>query len=345
MLNWFDRFRKKFQFNYFHMLCFLVLGHFYGKKSKKSFKGFSQVEIDFYDFKLMPIIEMFEQERKKILNWFRIKFFIWLILIIIIANISLLIFAILFALISYPVVIWHLKKYKGALKGRLIPAILEYFEGKFAYENSADSVDFNRWYSYGIMPKFNKLRAEDYILGVQNNIQIELAELNLSMVTIHASNRPNVPDTKHEDAVFHGLCVVLTFNKKFDHRIVAVPKGEYLGNSEVFSDEKLQRVKLEDPRFEAVFDLYGSDQVEARYVFTPTFMERLVALQSELNGTELRCSFYNDKLQILIPTNYDHFRVSSIFKEIDFVDEFRMILKEMSHINKIIDVLRLNRIY
>lgn len=345
MLNWFDRFRKKFQFNYFHMLCFLVLGHLYGKKSKKSFDKFSQSEIDFYDFKLVPIIEMFEKERKKILNWFRIKFFIWLILVIVIANASLLIFAILFALISYPAVIWHLKKYKGALKDKLIPVILEYFDGKFAYESSADSIDFNCWYSYGIMPKFNKLRAEDYIVGIQGDIQIELAELSLSNVTIYESNRPNVPDTKHEDIAFHGLCVMLTFNKHFDHRIVALPKGEYLGGLASFSDEKLERVRLEDPRFESIFDLYGSDQVEARYIFTPTFMERLVALQSELGSSELRCSFYNDKLQILIPTDYDHFRVGSIFKEIDFVNEFHMILKEMSHIGKIIDLLRLNRIY
>lgn len=345
MLNWFNRFKKKFKFNYFHMLCFLFFGHFYGKKSKKSFEGFSQSEIDFYDFKLAPIIDMFEKERKKILNWFRIKFFIWLIFIIIIANITLLIFAILFALISYPVVIWHLKKYKGALKDKLIPAVLEYFEGNFTYESKADSVDFNHWYSYGIMPKFNKLRAEDYILGVRGGIQIELAELNLSMVTIYESNRRNVPDTKQEDTTFYGLCVVLTFNKNFDRRIVALPKGEYLGSLEALSDEGLERVKLEDPRFESVFDLYGNDQVEARYIFTPTFMERLVALQSEFGDSKLRCSFHSNKLQILIPTDYDHFHISSIFKEIDFIDEFHMILKEISHINKIIDLLHLNRIY
>ena len=36
----------------------------------------------------------------------------------------------------------------------------------------------------------------------------------------------------------------------------------------------LESVKLEDPKFEKLFDVYGNDQIEARYLLTPSFMER-----------------------------------------------------------------------
>ncbi len=39
-----------------------------------------------------------------------------------------------------------------------------------------------------------------------------------------------------------------------------------------------EMVHLEDPRFDGVFTVYSTDQVEARYLLTPTFMERLADL-------------------------------------------------------------------
>jgi len=40
----------------------------------------------------------------------------------------------------------------------------------------------------------------------------------------------------------------------------------------------MKRVGLVDPVFEKIFEAYGTDQVEARYLLTPTFMQRLVRL-------------------------------------------------------------------
>ena len=36
------------------------------------------------------------------------------------------------------------------------------------------------------------------------------------------------------------------------------------------------RVKMENPDFENTFDVYSTDQVEARYLITPFMMERLL---------------------------------------------------------------------
>ena len=43
------------------------------------------------------------------------------------------------------------------------------------------------------------------------------------------------------------------------------------------------RVKLENPDFEKTFDVYSTDQIEARYLLSPSMMERLLALDREFN--------------------------------------------------------------
>ena len=48
---------------------------------------------------------------------------------------------------------------------------------------------------------------------------------------------------------------------------------------------------LEDPTFNKAFAVFGSDQVEAREILTPTFMQQLVDLESAYSGAHLRYAF------------------------------------------------------
>ena len=54
---------------------------------------------------------------------------------------------------------------------------------------------------------------------------------------------------------------------------------------------KTQRVKLEGPVFEKAFEVYSTDQVEARFILTPDFMERLIGLERTFKGRQVRCAF------------------------------------------------------
>jgi hypothetical protein len=51
----------------------------------------------------------------------------------------------------------------------------------------------------------------------------------------------------------------------------------------------LEKVKLESIDFENRFIVYSNDQVEARYILTPSFMERLVKLE-KMMGDEISFS-------------------------------------------------------
>lgn len=45
--------------------------------------------------------------------------------------------------------------------------------------------------------------------------------------------------------------------------------------------DDMKRVRLVDPKFEDVFEVFSTDQVEARALLTPVFMERLQALEAQ----------------------------------------------------------------
>ena len=67
-------------------------------------------------------------------------------------------------------------------------------------------------------------------------------------------------------------------------------------------------VKLEDPRFENEFVVYADDQVEARYILTPAFMERLLEFKRK-TGKQCWFSFVGSNIYIAVDTDRDMFDV------------------------------------
>ena len=78
----------------------------------------------------------------------------------------------------------------------------------------------------------------------------------------------------------------------------------------------LEKVKLESLEFENKFIVYSSDQVEARYILTPSFMERLVNLQ-DLMGDRTSYSFVDTNVYVAIPISDELFE-PSVFSENDY---------------------------
>ena len=57
---------------------------------------------------------------------------------------------------------------------------------------------------------------------------------------------------------------------------------------------------MADPRFEDAFTVWSNDQVEARYLVHPEYMERLVAVEQAFAGDNLRALFREGQLLIVL---------------------------------------------
>ncbi|MEW4448236.1 DUF3137 domain-containing protein [Qipengyuania sp. JC766] len=66
---------------------------------------------------------------------------------------------------------------------------------------------------------------------------------------------------------------------------------------------ELAYVDMVHPGFEDVFDIYSTDQVEARYLVHPAYVERLLKLEQGLQGQDIRALFVRGELIVVMKAN------------------------------------------
>lgn len=106
--------------------------------------------------------------------------------------------------------------------------------------------------------------------------------------------------------------------------------------------KKMQNVNLEDTNFEKQFDVYTRDQIEARYLLTPTFMERLKSLNTSFGTKGIKCSFFDEYIMFAIPTKKDLFELGSLYKSLNSNKLVEVFYDELHSIQEMIDHLKLN---
>jgi hypothetical protein len=98
----------------------------------------------------------------------------------------------------------------------------------------------------------------------------------------------------------------------------------------------MKRVGLEDPVFEKAFEVWGTDQVEARYLVHPAFMQRLLDLETRLKGSRLRCAFEQGDLIIAIEGG-NLFEPGDLFKPLIDVTRAKRIVDEIGSVVRVLD--------
>jgi len=109
--------------------------------------------------------------------------------------------------------------------------------------------------------------------------------------------------------VFEGSVLSIGFNRRFQSTTLIEPQGErrkfLIGGEKdqaTIGGIALERIDLTDPRFEDRFTVWSSDQVEARYIVHPEYMERIVAVETAFAGQDVRALFHEGDLLLTIKT-------------------------------------------
>ena len=237
------------------------------------------------------------------------------------------------------------RKYAANVKKEVFPEIFRFFGNDYIYSEES-IIQMPVLKASGIIPSHDRNYLEDYVKGKYKDVALELTEAKLTETRGTGKNRRTV-------TVFNGIFVLLEMNKNFLGKTVVKKDQGKMGNwfvrkfnKPLFSKKPmdLKNVKLEDPVFEKKFEVYSTDQVEARYLLTTSFMERLLELSGLFSKSGvIQCSFYLNKLLLMIPSDKNRFEVGSIYQPATFVDDINHILKEMAVIFQIIDILKLER--
>ena len=109
----------------------------------------------------------------------------------------------------------------------------------------------------------------------------------------------------------------------------------------IYKRKQMEKSKLEDTIFEKKYDVYSEDQIEARYLITPSFMERMNNLQTAFGTENIKCAFFADKIIFAIYTKKDLFEICDLYTKMENNSRIKQFCKEIKSIQDMIDYFKL----
>jgi len=201
---------------------------------------------------------------------------------------------------------------KEDVKRQVIGALAQFVDPSLTYEPEGH-ISESQFSGSGLFRRdIDRYRGEDLVSGKIGATALAFSEVHAEHRTTHTDSKGRT--TTSWSTIFRGLFVVADFNKELRGRTLVMPDVAEklfgrLGQSLQGLAAAFQRgdlAKLEDPRFEREFVVYADDQVEARYVLTPSLMERLVEFKQKA-GRPVYFSFLGPNVNIAIETGRNMF--------------------------------------
>ncbi len=185
-------------------------------------------------------------------------------------------------------------EYKNNVVSKMLENILE--NGEFHHDKGISFEYFNESLLTSKIP--DSYTSEDLVEGTVGETQFKFSEIHAQEKYIGSDGKQKWRD------LFKGFFFVADFNKNFNGTTL-IERDRFIKST---SRKKMDRVKLEDPAFEKLFDVYGTDQTEARYLLSPALMERFVALNNKISH-KITIAFQKSCVNIAIPQKCNNFEV------------------------------------
>ncbi|HYE76506.1 MAG TPA: DUF3137 domain-containing protein [bacterium] len=180
--------------------------------------------------------------------------------------------------------------------------------------------------------RITRYNGEDLMVGQVGATMLACCELDVTGTATHSEG---------ESVTFNGLFFVIDFPKGFSSRT-------YVLSGEVDSKrwqregyrrgQEPHRVMLEDPEFNAMFWVYSLDPVEARYLLSTSFMERLITFRRD-RGLWPTLTFIDNHFYVGMGVS-SNFMEPKLHKTVldsrintEFLDDFRLVVGLVEDLN------------
>ncbi|HXQ17903.1 MAG TPA: DUF3137 domain-containing protein [Caulobacteraceae bacterium] len=187
----------------------------------------------------------------------------------------------------------------------------------------ADGPSFGNFLALNLLPKPSDKSFTDFLSGRRAGVDFTICE-----AVLHQGSG------KNRSLVFQGQLFRLVTPRRLASTTVVLRNTGWLKSFEC--PHGLQSVGLEDAVFNKAFAVFASDQVEAREILTPAFMQQLVDLEAAYAGGHIRCAFAQSELLIALE-GPNRFEVGNMFSTL--VDRSRVegIAHDLEQVFKMID--------
>jgi hypothetical protein len=187
-----------------------------------------------------------------------------------------------------------------------------------------------------MMSTGDRYSSNDFISGTYKGINFMQSDIQIEEKHDEKDEDGN-KKTKWE-TIFLGRWMIFDFNKNFKANIQV--SSSYFDGNVLSWNKNYQKISLEDIEFNKRFTVYAEDELEAFYILTPHFMEKIKNIEKQLNCEIMLC-FINSKLHIAINNNIDSFEYN-VLKKINEKEIETNIMKDIKLITDFVNELGLD---
>ena len=305
---------------------------------------------DFYYKTLYPVLLKLEEDRKNIKKR----------IISVAILYTLIVFGVFFAILGHfnfeafiyvgifyvatlaSIYRYLISDYTSDFKAKIIAPLIYEIDKNLNYlpKLHIPTTEFN--HSQLFINRPDRVSGNDYVRGKIDDIEIAFSDF-------HAEKK--YKDSKGRESwetIFQGLFIISDFHKEFHGRTIILPDtaqslfGNLIGSwlqANNFSRNEL--IKMDNVAFEKEFVVYGTDQIEARYILTHTLMQKLLNYKKKTKHP-IYVSFIGGKIYMAIEYNDDMFE-PSIFHSLL---EYKIAMKYVATLHLaigIVEELKLNQ--
>jgi len=182
--------------------------------------------------------------------------------------------------------------------------------------------------------KHYDLDGNDQIIGKYNGVPFQFCDLT-------AHRKRNLSNEKTgPDQVFYGQFFIAKFNKSFKDEVYLVPKKSGGNSIMAYTQHFGETVKLEDPEFMKLYNVYSNNQTEARRILSAAFMMRIKNLTLRTKGNYF-ISFKDNRITVANNSSKNNFE-ASMFKSLTKKNAMVNFYKDLCDELTFIDDLKLN---
>lgn len=209
------------------------------------------------------------------------------------------------------IIVWSIKIYRVSaaikikFKQEVIKELVQFVDPGLSYNSkgfiSQSEFSGSKIFIQGI----ERYKGDDLVSGTIGQTDVRFSELNAEYATRDQKGN------KQYHTIFKGIFFIADFHKDFVGETVVVPDtaeklfGKLGTMLQKMNVSRADLVKMENPEFEKAFAVYGTDQVEARYILTPALMERIMDFKRK--SGKIHLSFLHSKVYLAISVSKNLF--------------------------------------
>jgi hypothetical protein len=276
---------------------------------------------------IVPVTAPFEAERRRHILAFWVMVLISAVLGVLATLVGMIFLSPWVGLVVFVIGVavgrQRLKRFANRCKEKVLGALTASLGMTYAHECQAIGLDELR--TFDLVPPFERSSFEDRFAGERHGCAFELCEAKLETTKHFRDEQWRV--------VFRGQVIRIHFPQRFATEVVLRRAG-----GKPWKREGFQRIGLVGSGFEKLFEVYGRDQVESRFLVHPAFMERLIALERASAGHKLRAAFVGGDLLIAMEAG-DLFEVVDPFKPFPNFAGVKKGVEELAQVIAVIDAV------